>query len=139
MMKCSPNMATIRLGPSGCPHLFGIVVIKIGQKQLVKIDEDWENILPHYNSFEEGMKENFGEEEESDEEEEVVPRSHLCLGTAVRMAAGRLQCDAMMHYRPGGRKSETSTNITLPRVRMVGRASVVKRWEGSNRWKPRPG
>ena len=64
--KCGPNMATINprdYQPGGCPHAFGIIVIVLTEKQLLKVNEQWREIVKIYETDDERW-ENLSDDED---------------------------------------------------------------------------
>ena len=76
MNKCTPNVATINPrdfhGTGGCPHAFGIIVIVLTEKQLLKVNEQWREIVKIYETDDERWENCTDDEDEytDDEEEE---------------------------------------------------------------------
>jgi len=76
MYKCIGNVATINPRDyhqtGGCPHAFGIIVIVLTEKQLLKVNEQWREIVKIYETDEERWENVTDDEDEytDDEEEE---------------------------------------------------------------------
>jgi hypothetical protein len=72
MYMCCVNMATINpkgFATTGCPHVFGNVVIVLNEKQLLKINEQWREIVKIYETNDERW-DNVTDDEEEEEEED---------------------------------------------------------------------
>jgi hypothetical protein len=67
MWKCDVNMATFS-EITGCAHVFGIIAIVLTEKQLLKVNEQWREIVKIYETDDERW-ENVTDDEEEEEED----------------------------------------------------------------------